>query len=67
MHKHDHEHILKHCPVCDTVYCEGCGREWTTPRLYHSGSIYPPYTITYGEGTSAKRPVEAVITHNHGR
>ena len=32
-------HELKHCPVCDVVLCERCGREW--------GFVASTYTITF--------------------
>lgn len=56
MHKHKDccSHELKHCPVCDVVYCDKCGREWGKEIKY----IYPwPYTITYTD-----KPIDYTYT-----
>lgn len=65
--KHDHEepkpceHELKHCPVCDTVYCVKCGKEWKVQTSYWHYTnpitistpdyLKPPYVITSGTNT----------------
>jgi hypothetical protein len=58
MHEHcECKHELKHCPVCDVVYCTKCGKEWgktvyinNYPVTYNPPTTYEPYfpwQITY--------------------
>ncbi len=51
MHEHDelnHVHVLLYCDHCDTVYCEGCKRQWKQefPTWTYTTSI--PGTVWYG-------------------
>lgn len=51
--KHKHEEPkacghkrLKHCPVCEVVYCEDCGKEWG------SGNCWTWLNEPCGSGTT---------------
>lgn len=50
MHKHNHcHHNLKHCEICDVVYCTNCSKEWGRTKLYPYYTYYP--NVTWGEIT----------------
>jgi len=49
MHEHiGCEHDLKHCTVCDVVYCIKCKEEWKKQVWTFS---YPPYQTITDENT----------------
>ncbi len=61
--KHEHEtpkpceHELKHCTVCDTVYCVKCGKEWKVQTYSWT---------TYGTNTWPQTAVYSNdVTHSH--
>jgi len=71
MHDHCCNHNLKHCPVCDVVYCDKCKKEWgqnkATPWWIYIPQTYYPYTIT---ATSTDNVTGTSVvqddTHIHG-
>lgn len=62
MHEHICKHELKHCPVCDVVYCEKCGREWGKESIkWYPYTTYPNYpTITWSVDTGTPTAVSHV-------
>lgn len=53
MNRHNHHdctHSIKLCKDCDTVYCEGCNKEWTTKTI-----VWDPWT-TISSGTTYQFP-----------
>ena len=75
-HNHYHygcSHNLVLCPICDTVYCTKCGKEWSTSLTYTTGPyVYYPWTSPYSgtithEISSAGNliPVQNSGVHTH--
>ena len=62
MHNHcGCNHVLKHCKICDVVYCEKCGKEWKTQS--YTWYSYPQLTYTtYGNITTCDG---ATTSHTH--
>ena len=58
--KCSHHGKLLYCADCDTVYCEGCGKEWKKEISYSYGTTttWPP-NCTYTGGTTLNN-----CTHN---
>lgn len=58
-------HNLEHCPCCDVVYCNKCGKEW---KCAYCNLIYT-YTypsITYeGTGTNGVNNSGSTVTNKH--
>ena len=53
MHEHyGCRHELKHCEICDVIYCEKCGKEWGTHNHYHAKWIWNPYEVTISPYTT---------------
>jgi hypothetical protein len=72
MHDHfvPHEHNLKHCAICDVVYCTICAREWRRFPVYSSNPIWQPYTITYTTGDNMANTTDGRVLvgdHAHTR
>jgi hypothetical protein len=72
MGKHDHkeekcEHELKHCTVCDVVYCVKCGKEWEKPKLVSMPSVWiEPYVVGVDYGSSGDWTVMTHGLHMRG-
>lgn len=68
-HRHIHcgcSHVeLIHCPCCDVVYCNKCGKEWK----YLCWNVTYPWTsttITYeGTGTNGVNNSGSTVTNKH--
>lgn len=63
MHEHKHVHELRHCPICDIVYCEGCSTEWYRKATYTITSSTQPYKWEWTGGTITTEV--PVYTHVH--
>ena len=54
-------HELRHCPICDIVYCTKCGKEWHTYTITYG--VQYPATISY-YGTGENQSLQEVCKHN---
>jgi hypothetical protein len=66
MHEHSIcEHELKYCPICDTVWCTKCNKEWK--NLTYPYTVTYPNTTYYPIGDKISDPVGTITincTHN---
>lgn len=66
MHEHNHcHHELKHCSICNVVYCTKCGKEWGGTNWYPYYPPLQPYT-PYWTTTGDIKFIDGTTTnHTH--
>ncbi len=61
---HDGEGALRHCVICDVIYCEICKKEWGQSMA--RWAWYPSATTIYSYPPVWSTASNVPVTHAHG-